>query len=203
MRNLKIIKPDLIVALILILALILPVHTTAEESRNYMAEIITALTAGDVDHARILNAERNAKIDSMDYCPHPKIDTWDLWLVSKIVQQEAGSSWLTDEHQQLVASVLINRVNSPEFLDTVEKCVFQKGQYAGVTSSRFANLKPSERAVKNALIILERGSIAPSSVIFQSNYSRLGSGHYLVIRDRYLVTTYFAYSNNLELYEEG
>ena len=189
------------ITLVLILLLMLPISTGATESRNYMAEIITALTVGDVGHARILNSERNAKIDTIENCPHPKIDTWDLWLVSKIVQQEAGSSWLTDEHQQLVASVLINRVNSPGFPDTVEKCVFQKGQYAGVASSRFANLKPSDRAVKNALAVLEHGSIAPASVVFQSNYSRLGGGYYKVIYDRYLGTTYFSYSSKPWLYE--
>ena len=193
----------LTIILMLILALIMPVSTVATENRNYMAELIQALTVGDVNTAMALNDQRNAKIDSIENCEYPKVDAWDLWLVSKIVQQEAGSSWLTDEHQQMVASVLINRANSPEFPDTVEKCVFQKGQYAGVTSSRFANLKPSERAIKNALIVLEHGSIAPASVVFQSNFSRLGSGHYKVIYDRYLGTTYFSYSSRPGLYEEA
>ena len=187
------------IALALVLALILPTSATATESRDYMADIITALTVGDVTKAQSLDADRNAKIDRLRL-DNPKISVDDLWLVSKIVYAEAGSSWLTDEHQRLVASVLLNRVNSPEFPDDVYSVITQRGQYYPAGSTYFARLIPSERAIKNALYVLENGSIAPPSVVFQSNYANLGSSHYMVIGDRYLGNSYFSYSYNMRLY---
>ena len=189
------------IALILILAFILPVHTTAAESRNYMAEIITALTAGDVDHARILNAERNAKIDSMDYCPHPKIDADDLFLLSKVMTSEAGSSWLSDDWKLKVGEVVLNRVASPEFPDTVYDVVYQRGQYGGVNSRYFTNLKPNEHTVKLALRLLEGERTMHLSVVFQAEF-RQGSGTHTAYYDRYLGWVYFCYSSRVWLYEE-
>ena len=185
--------------LVVLMFTMLPTSAIATETRDYMADIITALSVGDVTKAHTLNTERNAKIDRLGLA-NPKISIDDLWLVSKIVHAEAGSSWLTDEHQRLVASVLINRVNSPEFPDDVYSVITQRGQYYPAGSTYFARLVPSERAVRNALYVLEHGSIAPPSVVFQSNYANLGSSHYMVIRDRYLGATYFAYSYNMRLY---
>ena len=127
------------------------------------------------------------------------VDFDDLLLVSKIVTSEAGSNWLSDEHQQLVASVLLNRVASPEFPDTIYNCAYQKGQYA----SGFKKIKPNERSVKNALYILENGSIAPPDVVFQSNNPNLGSGIWKEIPDEHLRTSYFNYSNYRNLYKEA
>ena len=189
-----------IIALILVLALILSVPAKAEESRNYMAEIITALTAGDVDHARILNAERNAKIDSMDYCPHPKIDTDDLFLLSKVMTSEAGSSWLSDDWKIRVGEVLLNRVASPEFPDTIHDVVFQCGQYGGVNTRYFANLRPNEHMVKLALRLLEGERTMHPSVVFQAEF-RQGSGTHTAYHDRYLGWVYFCYSSRTWLYE--
>jgi len=174
----------------------------AVEPLNYMAEIITALTAGDVDHARILNAERNAKIDSMDYCPHPKIDTDDLFLLSKVMTSEAGSSWLSDDWKIRVGEVLLNRVASPEFPDTIHDVVFQCGQYGGVNTRYFANLRPNEHMVKLALRLLEGERTMHPSVVFQAEF-RQGSGTHTAYYDKYLGWVYFCYSSRTWLYEQG
>ena len=188
------------IALILMLAFILPVHTTATESRNYMAEIITALTAGDVDHARILNAERNAKIDTIENCPHPKIDTDDLFLLSKVMTSEAGSSWLSDDWKLKVGEVVLNRVASPEFPDTIHDVVYQRGQYGGVNTRYFANLNPNEHTVTLALRLLEGERSMHPSVVFQAEF-RQGSGSHTAYYDRYLGWVYFCYSSRTWLYE--
>ena len=187
-------------ALILVLALILPVHTAATESRNYMAEIITALTAGDVDHARALSTERNAKIDTIENCTYPKIDTDDLFLLSKVMTSEAGSSWLSDDWKMKVGETLLNRVASPEFPDTIHDVVFQRGQYGGVNSWYFANLKPNEHTVKLALRLLEGERSMHPSVVFQAEF-RQGSSVHTAYYDRYLGWVYFCHSSRPWLYE--
>ena len=166
---------------------------------DYMQTMIDACTTNDVAAGTTAQKARNEKIDQLGLS-HKKISFEDLYLTSKIVQSEAGSNWISDEHQRLVASVLINRMNSSEFPNTIYDVVYQRGQYTGVNSQRFAAMEPSQRATKNALYILEHGSIAPASVVFQSNF-RQGSSVYLHIYDETLgVSTYFCHSSHPSLY---
>ena len=195
-----------ILAAVVCLTLTLSITSTAlayyEPDIDYMANMIEAATTGNMEAGYAAELSRNEKIIELhleEYYPMIAFD--DLYLVSKIVQAEAGSSWLTDEHQQLVASVLYNRKNGPEFCDTYLECIHQPGQYYPRGSTYFANLLPSERAVRNALYVLENGSIAPPSVVFQSEFSRNGSGIWKSITDSRLGTTYFNYTNYPRLYE--
>lgn len=186
--------------MVAIIAISMPVSTAAtEEQTDYMAKIIACLASGDIKTARTLNHQRDVKINQTcsQFC---KVNVDDLNLIAKIIHSEAGSSWLSDEHQGLVGSVLLNRVASPEFPNTVAECVYQPGQYYKKSSTYFSNLRPSERAVRNALYLLDHGSIAPSSVVFQSNYLYLGSGIWKQIRDKHLGSKYFCYSSNPRLY---
>jgi hypothetical protein len=166
---------------------------------DYRSEMIAACMAGDIENGIAAAQAYNMKNEWLGLTI-PEIDFNDLFLTAKIIAHEAGSFWLSDEHQKLVASVLINRVNSPEFPDTIYECVFQPRQYGGVRGQRFANLLPDERTVINALYILENGSIAPPSVVFQAEF-RQGSGIYKTIPDKYLDTTYFCFSSRPELYK--
>jgi|GEM_PF-3278983 len=121
----------------------------------------------------------------------------DLELLAKIVMCEAGSDWITDEHQQLVASVVMNRVNSPHFPDTIEEVIFQTGQYAPTWDGSWESTVPNERTYENARYVLENGSIAPSNVIYQANFAQ-GSGVYKRFENPYTSDqvykyTYFCY----------
>lgn len=124
----------------------------------------------------------------------------NLLLLSRIVDAEAGSSWLTDEHRLLVASVVVNRILSPEFPNTLHEVVYQRGQYSPAEKEWFDDLIPSESSVMAAYTILTEGSIAPIDVVYQANF-RQGSGVYKSIRDNKLGTTYFCYSENRNLYK--
>lgn len=171
-----------------------------DANTDYMSIMINAAITGDVERGKTAEAARNAKRAALGMGSYPVIAWEDLYLLSKIIYAEAGSLWLSDEHQRLVGSVLLNRVASPEFPDDIESCVYQPGQYYSRTSTYFARLRPDLRAVMNAKYLLENGSIAPKSVVFQANF-RQGSGVYKVITDRYLPTTYFCYSSRPWLYK--
>ena len=169
-----------------------------EDAAGYMEVMITAAASGDTGTGEAAQEARDQIIDQHEL-QHEKISFEDLYLTAKIIQNEAGSDWITDEHQRLVGSVVLNRVDSPEFPDTVHDVVYQKGQYSGTGSGWFSSLTPSERAVRNAAYILEYGSIAPASVVFQSNYQQ-GSGVYKAISAGSLGYTYFCYSSHANLY---
>lgn len=117
----------------------------------------------------------------------------DLYWLSQIVMQEMGGDWVSDELQQMVASVIINRVNSEYFPNTVKDVIFQKGQYAGV--EYLSRVEPTDKVIENCKYILENGSILPNNVVFQAEFVQ-GDGVYYTYYDKYVgSTTYFCYKN--------
>ena len=119
--------------------------------------MIECAMVGDDDRGYWAEAERDLKIDRLNL-PVRKIAYDDLRMLSQIVQQEAGDDALTNEHRILVASTVINRMNSPEFPDTLYEVLCQPYQYGG---TRWQDQQPSRGAVLNALFVLEHGSQAP------------------------------------------
>ena len=120
----------------------------------------------------------------------------DLEWLSAVMFCEAGSEWITDEEQMLFGQVVINRVNSPEFPNTIKEVINQPGQYH---PEKFINQIPDQRTINNAIKLLEGdGPDMPSSVIFQDN--RPLGNVWKKIEIDHLGTTYFCYSPNLEKY---
>ncbi len=190
------------------ISLIVPQKTSMEDSVvetslefdpavDYWAEMADFLAAGDEASAR--EAERLGRLKA-GYLGTDEIVAYnDLLLMSRVVDVEAGSEWLTEEHRRLVASVVWNRMHSPEFPDTIYDVVYQKNQYAAAGTDWFETLQPSQESVQSALYVLRNGSIAPASVVFQAEF-RQGSGVYKTVEDAHLGTTYFCYSSYPELY---
>lgn len=106
----------------------------------------------------------------------------DLLYLAKIVQNEAGSDYCTDEHQRYVASVVVNRLNHPGFTgDTILElalCGYGDGNpiqydysiYGGGVEG-FNSIEPSERAIQNARYVLENG-VLDDTVIWQANFEQ-------------------------------
>lgn len=107
----------------------------------------------------------------------------DLYLLARVIHCEAGSDWLTDEHQLAVGSVVLNRVADSRFPNTISGVVYQKGQYACVPNGMI-NRTPSERAVKNARYLLENGVTTPTNVVWQAQFKQ-GRGVWKYIQGHY------------------
>lgn len=88
-----------------------------------------------------------------------------------------------------VGSVLLNRVNSDLFPNSIRECVEQPGQYA--TAGWLASQEPTEQVMEIAIDLLENGSQYPENVLYQANYP-LGSGVYKTLYTSYSVM-YFSY----------
>ena len=97
-----------------------------------------------------------------------EVDQTDLQLLAIIGDLEAGATWCTDETQMDVMSVVINRVNDPEYPNTIEGVIYQKGQYS--TAGRVKGHSPSERAIRNARTVLTEGVTLPEETVFQANF---------------------------------
>lgn len=115
----------------------------------------------------------------------------DLYWLAAAITKEAGSNWITDEHQLMVGNVILNRVESSAFPNTIHEVLTQKGQYPW--ASKGTQVTPTERAYSNAEKLLNGERVLPSDVVYQGTVTQ-GSGVYTSVYDATLGnTTYFCY----------
>lgn len=188
---------------------------------DYMALMLRTLRDGStyaMQVGAIYEQQRNMKIDDLkmsyaktsyftDYTtareilaaidaakhPKPAYSDEDLDLLARIINAEAGCDWIPDWVQRMVGSVVINRVNSQYFPNTIREVIYQPGQYGPVYNGMI-NYTPSKRVIENARYVLENGSTCPANVTGQNGVVS-GSGVYTSYYDSILGTTiYFCYT---------
>ncbi len=185
----------------LLMALLLSVRSEADYDPkvDYLSIMLRAAACGDIEAGRAAEICRNEMIDKTG-ADEIKISFQDLFLLSKIITSEAGSERLSNEWRMCVGEVVLNRVASPEFPDTVEEVIMQEGQYAGVNTDEFIYyLNPTGDSVNVALRLLQGERLMEPWVVFQANFKQ-GSGVYARYYDSLYGYTYFCSSNNPELY---
>lgn len=90
-----------------------------------------------------------------------------------------------EEAMYLTGSVVINRIRSESFPDTVERVLYERGQYS--TTHKFYTVEIPDICYKIALRLLKFGTHIPESVVFQAMFPQ-GSGIYKRIN-----TDFFCY----------
>ena len=159
---------------------------------DWLALLLDAAVAGDREAGLTAAAGWNADESRV------QLDYDELFLLSKLITWEAGSSWLTEELRLGVGEVALNRVASPEFPDTLEGVVYQRGQYTIVNTAHFASLVPRWECVDCALRLLQGERHMVAAVVYQADY--LQGELFTMFSDRQLGATYFCLSDRLELY---
>lgn len=101
-----------------------------------------------------------------------------------------------------VGEVVLNRVASPEFPNTVREVIYAPGQYEMVGKEYFEKLIPTQEYIDLAFRLLNGERHLKPSVVFQSNYKSEGSSHYLTYYDKKYGYTYFAHANNMKYYQK-
>lgn len=104
----------------------------------------------------------------------------DLFCLAAVVYREAGAE--SEEAQLLVANVVMNRVDSPLYPNTIHDVLTQKKQYGtmwknGVSFPDNANEETVERCYAIAKRILDGERVCPESVLFQAEFLQ-GTGLY-------------------------
>ncbi len=123
----------------------------------------------------------------------PAYSEEDLDLLARLIYAEAGCTWIPDWVQQMVGSVVLNRVNSPVYPNTIREVIYQPGQY-GPAYSGSIDRPADARTIANAKYLLEHGSLCPANVTGQAGFIS-GSGLYTSYYDPVLGTTiYFSYT---------
>lgn len=93
--------------------------------------------------------------------------------------------------KEYVGSVVINRVNSDSFPDTLGNVIFQQGQYSCVWDGNY-DKAPSDETIDVAIDLIENGSKLPEDVVYQAEFIQ-GSGVYTSLLAPNGVTEYFCY----------
>lgn len=149
--------------------------------------VLLFVTGSDADMAGINEPpERNKKkIESMEGREAAGSETesysQELLVLSALVSAEVGD--LSSECQIATASVVMNRVNSETFPNTVYDVIYQPGQYETVENGRIEN-QPEEGVRKNVELVLKNGSQIPDNVVYQGMFPQ-GSGIWDVIDGEY------------------
>ena len=91
-----------------------------------------------------------------------KLTDWEINEMASIIYLEARGECA--EGQQAVAEVILNRVLSPQFPNTVHDVLYQKGQFSTITSIQ--NDAPTEAQYKAICAALYGEPILPTDVVF-------------------------------------
>lgn len=191
----------LIMCIAIVLSFTVPASAASyNKTTDYMAVMINAVVTGNTTAGNAAAASRNAKITGMKLSA-TKISYEDLNYLAKIIYSEAGSSWLSTTWKMSVGEVVLNRVASSEYPNTVKGVITQKGQYSGATTTRFANLKPTKACATIAYRLLNGERVLnDKSVVYQSSVKQ-GSSVHTALYDRTLGWTYLCRSSKLSLYK--
>lgn len=96
--------------------------------------------------------------------PADNVDPDVLALLAKLVQVEAGNE--SYEGKLAVASVVMNRVSSGEFPDTVKEVIYAPRQFPPATNGLLDKAKASEDCIKAARAALSGENNVPDAVYF-------------------------------------
>ena len=185
-----------VIVTLMALAMCFGLSTCVQAARpepDWLELLIDAAASGDREAGLAAAAGWNSGAG------HRPVDYDDLVLLSKLITWEAGSPWLNDVMRMSVGEVVLNRVASPEFPDTLADVICQEGEYPEVNAPSFwRELTPTRPCVEAALRLLLGQRVLQPQVVYQSSTPR-GKIH-ATYSDLRLGFTYFCESSHPELY---
>lgn len=138
-------------------------------------EILGAIEPGSI--ARTNTFETTMTDEEIDAIMNPHHSYYEYTMddairIAKIVHGEAGANWCTNDHRRDVASVIMYRVTSPKWPNTVQG-VIEQGN--GMQYSTWKNQVYNDRDLECAIYVLENGPTITAQ--YQSNFKQ---GHEVV-----------------------
>ncbi len=111
-------------------------------------------------------AAKSSDASKEEPTPEPAVivDPAELALLAKLVQVEAGNE--SYEGKLAVASVVMNRVNSDDFPDTLKDVIYARNQFPPATNGLLDKAKASEDCIKAAKAALSGENNVPGAVYF-------------------------------------
>ena len=130
------------------------ISTIVEKPIKDVADIDSLLTKEDEKKRdKIIKQNFESRSIPIDYSKYDEIYDDYIYPLSKIIYAEAGN--MNDKHQQYVGYVVMNRVYSKYYPNSIHD-VFFSGGYADTSKERYLAGKNSKQAIKNAKIVINK-----------------------------------------------
>ena len=97
------------------------------------------------------------------------VDPEDLYMMAHLLAGECQS--YSRECQEAVGSVVLNRVKSHRYPNTIEGVIFQRGQYSSTRNGMY-DREPTALNWEVAEYLLRNGSQLPANIYFQSTFKQ-------------------------------
>lgn len=107
------------------------------------------------------------------------INEIDLYWMARIISAESKGE--PQQGQIAVGNVVLNRVYSNEFPNTIEEVIFQNGQFCPVRNGSIHN-EPTERAIESAKMVLMNERVLSIDVLFFYNPNVVSRGNWIRTR---------------------
>ena len=159
---------------------------------DHLALMVDAAVSGDTDRGRAAALAYREAL-ARDGSGGTPVSYDELSLLARFLAAEAGDSWRTEELRLCAGEVLLNRVASPEFPDTLEEVLTGEGW-----APEEAPL-PTRACAEAALRLLLGARMLDEKVVYRSDRAQ-GGGVYATFCDRRQRFTYFCLTEHPELY---
>ena len=157
---------------------------------DYRALMIEAAVRGDAEAGRLAARERDAR-RAESGSEEPRIDFDELLLLARCLALRAGDERLSDEQRLCTGEVLLNRVASPGFPDTLEEVLEQEDAFpAELRGALREGAPPDRRSVEAAWELLSGRRLLDSRAFYQCE-GRPSGPVCATFCDRYYRFTYF------------
>lgn len=179
----------LIMALALVGLLSTCGRAAPEPEPDYDGMLLKAASEGDLDFGRSVQELmlRKAEEDKLA-CEPLSFDR--LYLLSRAVSSRFGGSRYSDELRLCMGELLLNRLASPDFPDTLEEVVLSAVDEGLISREAFeACLHPDRSSAAAALRLLRGERMMDSDVVYMSSEKR--SGVYSMFCSSIWGNTYF------------
>ena len=135
--------------------------------RNVTSTLDAAATAEPEEIVTIESAGEDAMEECQEIIESAGYDPEDEYMLAKIAMAEAESEGV--EGKALVILVVLNRVQSDRFPDSVSEVIFQQGQFSPVGSGRFDRVEPDQECYEALdLVRLESWDESQGALYFES-----------------------------------
>ncbi len=157
---------------------------------DYRAMMIEAALRADRESGREAAAARDVHLEKTGSA-EPRIDFDELLLLARCLTLRAGDERLSDEQRLCTGEVLLNRVASPAFPDTLEEVLAQEDAFpAELRGALQSGTPPDRRSAETAWELLSGRRLLDSRAFYQSE-GRPSGPVCATFCDRYYHVTYF------------
>lgn len=170
-------------------------YESADEA-DYLEKMCEAAVRGDAEAGKAAESALRARTGNSS-SSEPAVSYEELFLLAKYISFKTGSRRAGDEYLLCTGEVILNRMASEEFPDSMEELVYS----AVGDSPGFEKLLPGRPCVNAALRLLLGERFMKSSVVYQS-YDKPGPV-YASFCDRVQGFTYFCESTCPEFYPDA